>query len=183
MGIYDIFVIALALSLDAFGVMLCISINEEIKLKNKLSFAISFAFFQFLFAFIGGYGGFLFTRYIMSMPKIIGGFIISLVGVLMIKEGFQKKQECIFCRKSMYCILGISVSIDALVVGFTTLNFINNLIILMQMTLIIGVVTLFMCVIGITISKYIKKIAIISEYADYIGGFILILFGIKMILF
>lgn len=180
---YDIFVIALALSLDAFGVMLCISINEEIKLGNKLSFAVSFAFFQFLFAFIGGYGGFLFTRYIMSMPKIIGGFIISLVGVLMVKEGFQKKEECIFLRKSMYLILGISVSIDALVVGFTTLNFIDSSIILMQMTLIIGMITLFMCIMGITISKYIKKISIISKYADYIGGVILILFGIKMMFF
>ncbi len=61
------------------------------------------------------------------MPTIVGGLIIIVVGILMILEGFKQKEKSIFLNKSMYFILGISVSIDALIIGFTTLTYISNL--------------------------------------------------------
>ena len=48
--------------------------------------------------------------------------IISLVGVVMIREGFENKGKCPLLKPKMYFILGVSVSIDAMVVGFTALN-------------------------------------------------------------
>ena len=50
MELYPLFIIALALSLDAFGVALCIGLNNQAKFKNKTGFTISFGFFQFLFS-------------------------------------------------------------------------------------------------------------------------------------
>ena len=182
MDIYPLFTIALALSLDAFGIALCIGLNNQTKFKNKVGFTISFAFFQFLLSYIGAYAGFLFNTYVASMPTIIGGMIISFVGVVMIKEGFENKGKCPLIKPKMYFILGVSVSIDAMVVGFTVLNNITK-VILLKDTLFIGGITLVMVTMAFIMSKYLKKIEVVSKYADYIGGIILIFFGLKMMFF
>jgi putative Mn2+ efflux pump MntP len=182
MDLYPLFTIALALSLDAFGVALCIGLNSQTKLVNKIGFIISFAVFQFLFSYIGAYAGFLFNTYVATMPSIIGGMIISFVGVVMIKEGIENGGKCPLLKPKMYFILGMSVSIDAMVVGFTVLNNITK-VILFKDTLFIGGITLIMCILAFIISKYLKKIEVVGKYADYIGGIILIIFGLKMMFF
>lgn len=183
MSLYSLLIIALALSLDAFGIAICIGLNDGVKLKNKLEFILSFGFFQFLFSILGAYAGILFNIYVTSVPNIIGGTIISLVGVLMIKEGFENKGKCPLINPKMCIILGISVSIDALVIGFTVLNKVPNNLQLFQYTLIIGLVTLIMSTFAFFIAKYLKTIEFVGKYADYIGGIILIIFGIKMMFF
>jgi len=65
-------------------------------------------------------------------------------------------------------------------VGFTTLNTINNFL-LMTECLIIGIISLIMTSIAFVIAKYLKRISLISCYAEYIGGIILIIFGLKII--
>jgi len=181
MSFYELLLIALALSLDAFGVALCIGLNDKAKLNNKIAFATSFGFFQFLFAFIGAFAGFLFNTYVASVPNVIGGIIIVLVGGLMIKEGLENKGECPLLNFKMYIVLGISVSIDAMVVGFTAFNKVISNIILLQDTLFIGIITFIMSIGAFFISRYLKRIEVVGKYADYIGGVILILFGLKMI--
>jgi manganese efflux pump family protein len=183
MGIMDLFLIALAVSLDAFGVALCIGLNDKANRMKKLLFAISFGTFQFLFSLLGGLGGKIFTEKITSVPAVVGGIIIALVGILMIKEGMENKGECPILQPKMYFILGVSVSIDAIVVGFITLSNIKAIYTLTSYTLIIGGVTLVMCIFAFIISKYLSKIEVVGKYADYIGGVILILFGLKMIFF
>lgn len=183
MTMYSLFFIALALALDAFGVALSIGINKGIRFKNKLYFSISFGFFQFFFSFIGAYAGVLFNKYIFTFPNIIGGVIIAIVGIFMLKEGMDEKEENILLEKKMYFILGMSVSIDAAVIGFTILNNIANNLILSLNTIFIGIVSLIMSGIAFFIAKYLRKIKVIAKYADYVGGAILILFGLKMIFF
>ena len=183
MSIYSLFLIALALSLDAFGVALSIGLNRGIRLRNKAIFTTSFGFFQFLFSFIGAYAGFIFTKYIAAVPSIIGGIIITVVGILMIKEGLDEKEECLLFSPKMYLVLGVSVSIDALVIGFTALSNLGNHLAILESTIFIGVVTFVVTGIAFIISKFLHKIAIISRYADYIGGIILVVFGVKMIFF
>lgn len=183
MNLYTLFLISLALSLDAFGVSLCIGLNNRIRLKQKLLFAFSFGFFQFFFSLIGAFTGFLFNTYIVSVPTTIGGIVIAAVGVLMIKQGIENKGECPYLDPRMYFILGVSVSIDAMVIGFTVLNSFSNVIVLLDQTIFIGVFTVIVSILGFIIAKYLKRIKIISRYADYIGGIILIIFGVKMIFF
>lgn len=181
MDFYSLILIALALSLDAFGVTLCVGLNRGANVKYKMLCVISSAFFQFLFALIGAYAGFLFNTYIASIPEILGGIIIGIVGILMLKEGMEEKEECALLRPGTAIVLGISVSIDAMVVGFTALHEVQGLAAIFESTLLVGVVTLIMCLIALAIAKYLSKIELISKYADYIGGIILILFGFKMI--
>lgn len=183
MGFYLLLSIALALSLDAFGVAICIGLNNQVSRNNKYLFAASFGFFQFLFSLLGAYIGLLFNTYIASVPQVIGGIAIALVGILMIKEGYENKGECPLIKPSMYFILGMSVSIDAMVIGFTALSNISNTILMISDTIIIGLVTLVMSIIAFFLARYLKRINTIGKYADYLGGIILILFGIKMIFF
>jgi len=176
----EVGIIALALAMDAFGVALSIGINSAVRRKNKIYFAISFGFFQFALSLAGAVGGYFFNNYIATIPNIIGGGIVAIVGVLMVKEGMEQKEECILLKFRMYFILGISVSIDALVVGFTALNGNLDAARLLQDTGIIGLVTLILSLMAFYLGRYAKRITIVAKYADYIGGVILILFGMKM---
>jgi len=183
MELVELFFLALALSLDAFGIILCIGINKDSTLKSIITFVFSFGFFQFALSFLGGYTGINFNKYIFPIPTFVGGLIIIVIGILMLLEGFNEKEKSILLNKSMYFILGISVSIDALVIGFTTLSYISNLFYLLTCSLFVGLITAIVCTLGAILSKYIKKISIISSYIDYIGGLILILVGLKMLFF
>jgi putative Mn2+ efflux pump MntP len=182
MSLFSLLVIALALSSDAFGVALGIGLNRGISFKSKANFCFSFAFFQFFFSYIGTYLGIYFTKYITDMPNIAGGIILLLVGMLMIKEGADDKEICLNFKVSTYIFLGISVSIDALVVGFTAFNHVIGSINVILYTLLIGVVTFFVCILAFLISEYLNRIEFIGKYANYIGGAMLIALGIKTII-
>ncbi len=181
MSFYSLLSIAIALSLDAFGVAVCIGLNNQVRRNNKYLFALSFGFFQFLFSLIGAYAGFLFSTYIADMPEVVGGIVIALVGAMMIKEGYENKGECPLIKPSMYFVLGMSVSIDAMVVGFTAFHEISSMAVRLSDTIFIGGVTLVMSLGAFFLARYLKKIHYIGKYADYLGGIILVLFGFKMI--
>lgn len=83
----------------------------------------------------------------------------------------------------MSLVIGISVSIDALVLGFTSLNHLGSTIILFIDCFLIGLITLTLCTIGFFICKYIRKVEFVCKYANYLGGLALIFLAIKMILF
>jgi putative Mn2+ efflux pump MntP len=183
LGFYLLFSIALALSLDAFGVAVCIGLNNQVRRNNKFLFALSFGFFQFLFSLIGAYAGFLFNTYIAAVPEVIGGIVIAVVGAMMIKEGLENQGECPLIKPSMYFILGMSVSIDAMVVGFTAFHEVTSMAVRLSDTLFIGLVTLIMSLGAFFLARYLKKVNAIGKYADYLGGVILIIFGVKMIFF
>ncbi|MBL4936667.1 manganese efflux pump [Clostridium sp. YIM B02515] len=181
MSFFSLLTIALALSLDAFGVAVCIGLNNQVRRNNKYLFALSFGFFQFFFSLIGAYAGFLFNTYIASVPEVIGGIVIAIVGCLMIKEGYENKGECPLIKPSMYIVLGMSVSIDAMVVGFTALDNIKSAAAVFTDTLFIGIVTLIISLGAFLLARYLRRVNAIGKYADYLGGIILIIFGLKMI--
>jgi len=183
MDFYSLFVIALALSLDAFGVALCIGLNKGTTAAAKAMVATSFGFFQFLFSLAGALAGFVFTTYITSVPSIIGGAVVSFVGIMMLKEGREEKEECYILKPAMIAVLGVSVSIDALVIGFTALSSVQGASAVLFDTLFIGAVSFVMSFIAFYLSKHLHKIDLVSRYADYIGGVILVLFGMKMMFF
>ena len=183
MDIIYIFILGVALAMDAFGVSLSIGVNKLVGRKSKIAYIISFGFFQFLFCFIGGVAGYLFDNYIASIPNLIGGLVIGAVGIIMILDGLKSKEDTILIKKSMVLVLGVSVSIDALVVGFTLFHQIGGIAVLFVDCLLVGLITLLLCTIAFFSCRYIIKINFISKYADFFGGIALILFAIKMIFF
>ena len=183
MDIKDVFIIGIALAMDALGVTLSIGLSKGVSRSRKIAFIISFGFFQFLFFFIGGVGGFLFEKYITAIPNLIGGIAIFIVGVLMVKEGFDGEYEEVglLIKNYMLVVLGVSVSIDALVIGFTTFHKLSNISVLFIYSLIIGLITVLFTNCAFIMGKYIKKIDFIAKYANFFGGGALIIFGLKMI--
>ena len=183
MSIIFVIIIAIALSMDAFGVSLSIGVNNGVNRRQKILYLLSFGFFQFLCTFIGGELGYFCNTYIVSLSNFIGGIIIGVVGLLMIIDSLKKKEETVLAKKSMALILGISVSIDAMVVGFTIFKDISSPIILFVDSFLVGLITLFACTVAFYICRYIKKIEFVKSYADLFGGVALILFSIKMLFF
>ncbi|RKD34185.1 manganese efflux pump MntP family protein [Thermohalobacter berrensis] len=183
MSLLEVIIISLALALDAFGVAISLGLDRRINKRRAFLFTLSFGFFQFLFAFIGGYSGNLFNRYIFTLPSVVGGTIILFVGILMLKDGYSNKQGIINFHWCLSIVLGICVSIDALVIGFSSFNGFKTIYSLFINSAIVGSITSFLTGISFIISKHVRNIKFISYYADFIGGIILILFGIKMILF
>ncbi|MCH5138138.1 manganese efflux pump, partial [Clostridiaceae bacterium UIB06] len=55
--------------------------------------------------------------------------------------------------------------------------------VILKDTLFIGTITLIMASIAFIFARYLKRISLVSKYADYIGGIILVIFGIKMMFF
>lgn len=183
MNLYDVTIVGIALAMDAFGVTLGIGLNPIIKRENKMKFVLSFAFFQFLFTYVGGSLGYLFELYITDIHSIAGGIIIGIVGILIIIDGFKAKESKVLMKNSTCIILGISVSIDALVIGFTAFHQISKNLLLCVDAVLIGLITFFICTLGFFICKYIKKITFVTKYADFFAGITLIFFGFKMIFF
>lgn len=183
MGVLNVFIIAIALAMDAFGVSLSIGIDRKVEDKNNSYLAIlSFGFFQFLFSLCGGIVGSYFNNYVCAIPSKLLGAIIALVGILMINDGRKNDEKREFTGVFIIILLGISVSIDALAVGFTSFSIISNLLIILVDSIIIGLVTSFMCYVAFLIAKYVRKINMITKYSSYLGGIILILIAIKTLL-
>lgn len=185
MNLKDIIIVGVALAMDAVGVSISIGVNSAINKKNKIEFIISFAFFQFLFFFLGKISGNLFETYITAIPNVIGGIAIAIVGILMISDGFENKEndERMLLKKGVALILGVSVSIDAFVIGFTGFGYISNIIRIIFECSIVGFITLILCTFAFFLCRYIRKVEFISKYADFFGGATLIIFAIKMIFF
>ena len=182
MGIFEIIVIGIALSMDAFGVSIGVGVNSTIDRRNKIQYILSFGIFQFLFIFAGGVLGYYFDTYIVHIPTLLGGIIVGAIGVLMIVDGIKDKENSMLIKNSMIIILGISVSIDALIIGFTVLHSLSVFVLLVD-SILVGLITLFFCTIAFFLCRYLRRIKFISNYANYLGGIALILFAIKMIFF
>ncbi|MBQ6819885.1 MAG: manganese efflux pump [Clostridium sp.] len=182
MDLKDVILIGIAMSMDALGLSISLGINPYLVKKNKIRFILSFAFFQFLFLCIGGILGRFFDTYIVSIPNMLGGIIISLVGLAMIISAFKNddNDESLLIKKSMYIILGMSVSIDALVVGFTSFYEVMVLLIFVD-SILVGLITLLFCTTGFFLCRYARKIEFICKYADLLGGIILLALALEMI--
>lgn len=183
MQVLNIIIISIALALDASGIAFSIGIDRKLKRADKIFFIFSFGFFQFLLAFLGGYFGCLFNIYVFKLSSMMGGIIIILVGIFMIKESLDDNTKLVKFTFIIKIALSISVSIDAFVVGFSTFNSIDSMFIIFDYSIIIGLITTLMTSIAFNISKRLSKINFIKKYADLSSGTILILFGLKMILF
>lgn len=184
MGIREVVLIGIAMSMDALGLSISLGINPNLVRENKLRLDASFSFFQFFFIFLGGIVGKVFDKYVVSIPNMIGGVIITIIGVIMLMGTFKKdnRNEFFLIKKSMCFILGMSVSIDALVVGFT-IFFQEQYIVLFIYSILLGLITLFICTTGFFMCKYARKVSFICKYSDVLGGLILLILGLKMIFF
>lgn len=187
MGITTILLTAFALSMDAFAVSITKGITLN-KINKQIAFKIAFFFglFQGVMPFIGWFLGIRFESYIKSIDHWIAFFLLSFIGIKMILDAKEVDNDVLNTNEkynSLYSInnkeliiLSIATSIDALAVGIS-FAFLN--IDIVPICLSIGIITFLVCFIGVIIGKKIG--AMFKNYAQIIGGIILILIGLNIL--
>ncbi|MFP4198819.1 MAG: manganese efflux pump MntP family protein [Halanaerobium sp.] len=162
---------------------MAIGCGTRTKLKEKTEVIFSFGFFQFFFALIGGLTGNYIDQNFFTISNYFSGAIIFLLGIFLIREGYKNGEECIYRKLNFWTVvvLGVSVSIDALGAGFSLL-FNLNYSLIFNYSLIIGLIASIITAASFKIVHYIKHIALVEKYADYVGGFILLLIGLNTFL-
>lgn len=181
MGITELFLIAVGLSMDAFAVSVCKGLSTGwLKPRHYLAVGAWFGGFQALMPAVGYLLGSSFEKYITRYDHWIAFILLAFIGGNMLKEGFSKESESVnsYFRPSAMAVLAVATSIDALAVGitFALLPDVN----IAAAVLFIGIITFVLSCVGLKIGnvfglKYKSR----SEIA---GGAILILIGLKILL-
>ncbi|MDA3885318.1 MAG: manganese efflux pump MntP family protein [Candidatus Delongbacteria bacterium] len=177
----EIIILALALSADAFTVSISSGVCvKHIKFTQSIKMALFFGFFQGIMPIIGWFAGSTFHYYLKNYGKWIALALLAGIGIKMIVESFDhENEECKdYFNNRILFILAIATSIDALAAGLS-LKFMDIDIFIPAG--IIGLITFFMSLIGITVGKLAgNKLGRSSEVA---GGLILIWIGIRLVIF
>lgn len=181
MGIIELFILAVGLSMDAFAVSICKGLAmDKCPVQKAAICGIWFGGFQALMPLIGFLVGYQFKNYITSIDHWIAFGLLTIIGANMIKEAFSDESDEAdnsLGVKTMF-LMAVATSIDALAVG-VTFAFLPDTNIIAAISLI-GVTTFVLSTIGAKLgnffgAKYQKK-------AQLAGGIILILLGIKILL-
>ena len=189
---------AFALAMDAFAV----SVSKGMTLKNltkgtAIKIALFFGGFQAAMPLIGWVLGISFQGYIKAIDHWIALILLTILGGKMIYEFYENRKESAnegneivseisttldaeennkseLSNKEL-TTLAIATSIDALAIGvsFAFLN-VN----ILSSSLIIGIITFVVCFIGVIAGKKIG--GIFKDYAELVGGIILIIIGINI---
>lgn len=185
MGLVEVLILAVGLSMDAFAVSVCKGLAmKKIMIKNACIVGLWFGGFQAMMPLIGFFLGSRFQVYIEAVDHWVAFALLFLIGVNMIREAvFGEEEECDCCSVKARDMIApaFATSVDALVVGIAmAMAGAGKGLNIFLSCGIIGVVTFALCVAGVKIggvfgSKYKKP-------AEIAGGIILILIGVKTVL-
>ncbi len=179
MNIFELFLLAVGLSMDAFAVSICKGLAmNKVSIKEMIITGLWFGGFQALMPLTGYFLGSAFEKYISGFDHWTAFIFLSFIGINMIKESFSKDNQVDSSLGfKIMLAMAIATSIDALAVGITfgLLPDIN----IVFAVLFIGIVTFFLSAFGVRIGnsfgvKYKSK-------AEISGGIILILIGTKIL--
>lgn len=175
----------ISLAMDAFSV----SVTDGIILKkpNLLQagkISLFFGFFQFLMPMLGYLFGSSFFAYIKAFDHWLAFSLLAFIGGKMIWEAFHEDGCCCENNKNpldsyTLFILAIATSIDALVVGITFAMELS-LILALVSSLIIGIITFFICIAGVYLGS--KCGNFLGNKAEVIGGIVLLGIGVKILI-
>lgn len=175
--------LGVGLAMDAFSVSLANGLNEPKMKKGRMTLIAGvFAGFQAFMPFAGWVCVHTVLQYFQIFEKFIPWIALALLGYIggnMLKDGIQNKEEEVETAEVGFKALmvqGIATSIDALSVGFTIAEY--GLLMAVVAALIIGVLTFFICFVGLALGK--KFGTVFSNKATIMGGIILIVIGLEI---
>lgn len=180
MGLIELFLLAVGLSMDAFAVSVCKGLAmKKISFVKAGIVGLWFGGFQALMPLLGYLLGSRFSQYITAVDHWIAFVLLAFIGGNMIKEALGEDEDEAndsLAVREMF-MLAVATSIDALAVGIT-FAFLNVQIV--PAISFIGTVTFVLSAIGVKVGnlfglRYKSK-------AELIGGVILILIGVKILL-
>ena len=189
MGIVELILLAIGLSMDAFAVSICKGLEtEKLTINESIICGIWFGGFQGLMPFAGFLLGTGFEAIINRIAPWLAFILLSVIGINMLREAFSGEEEETkpgFNVKTMF-MMAVATSIDALAVGITFVAvpvhivksslFVNTVI----ACIIIAVTTFIFSAIGVRVGNIFG-----SRYksgAEAAGGTVLICIGLKILL-
>ena len=182
MDFFTILFIGIGLSMDACAVSLAKGMSLDKSKIKKYAFILAFAFgfFQWLMPTIGYFAGSHFANYIQSVDHWIAFLLFRLIGINMLHEGKEEKEGTTKIHSIAFkdvLLLAIATSIDALAVGVSFAFLKVNLV---MATVTIGITTFVLSFICVLCGK--KLGSLFEKYAEFLGGTILIILGIKILI-
>lgn len=177
--------LGVGLAMDAFSVSLANGLNEPHMKKSRMCGAAGvFSAFQFAMPMIGWVCVSAIAHLFGAFQKLIPWIALVLLGYIggkMFYEGIRNKgdggEQAAVGWKGLI-VQGVATSIDALSVGFTIADYI--LIEALLSSLLIGIVTFFICYMGFVIGK--KAGTKLAGKAGVLGGVILIGIGVEILI-
>ena len=179
MSYFEIFILSLALSIDACIVSFSYGlVFDRERFKNAVLLASFTGFFQGLMPVIGYFLTNLVKNYIQPYAGVIVFLIFTYLGIKFIVEAFQKRDKKPLCigLKCLF-LIGIATSIDAFSAGITLSLFGNKI---LKPTLLIALVTFVNSNIGFWLGGKLKHLP--TKYLECGAGLLLIFLGVKAIL-
>jgi len=185
MGIGELLLLAVGVSMDAFAVSICKGLAmKKATVKASMTCGLWFGGFQALMPTIGFFLGTLFADAIQAIDHWVAFVLLGIIGINMLKEAFAKEEGCDCCEehnadlsvKTMF-VMAVATSIDAMAAGISLAMDDANILV---NALCIGITTFILSAVGVKVgnvfgSRFEKK-------AQMAGGIILILLGLKILL-
>ena len=170
MRLWELLVLAVGLSMDAFAVSVCKGLAlRRVGVKECLTAGVWFGAFQALMPLIGYFLGATFAEKITAVDHWIAFALLGLIGANMIRESFGEEEGML--------PLAVATSIDALAVGVT---FALLTIKIVPAVLTIGAITCALSAVGVKLGSIFGTRW--RNRAELAGGIILILLGTKILL-
>lgn len=181
MGFWEILLIGIGLSMDAFSVSICKGLaTRKFSWRMAMICALWFGVFQAVMPLIGFFLGVQFQGLIEAVDHWIAFGLLVMIGANMIREALSKQksesQDASLDFKTML-LLAIATSIDALAIGVSFACLQVNI---WKAVLVIGATTFLFSIAGVKIGNVFGSR--FEKQAGVVGGIILILIGLKILL-
>ena len=181
MSLWELFILAVGLSMDAFAVSVCKGLSvKKLKAKHMLTVGAYFGGFQALMPLLGYILGIQFQSMIQQFDHWIAFVLLVLIGLSMIKESREEAENLNDSFSFMTMLpLAVATSIDALAVG-VSFSMVELSVSIGTAAALIGCTTFAISVGGVFVGHIFG--AKYKNRAEFVGGAILMLIGLKILL-
>ncbi|WP_297215831.1 manganese efflux pump MntP family protein [uncultured Desulfovibrio sp.] len=191
MSFLTVFLLAVALSLDAFTVAVASGCAlRDVQMRHYLRVGGAFGFFQFAMPVLGWMLGQSVHQYIAAWDHWVAFVLLAWVGGNMLygawkdfRHGDTDAEDChgdgsdpTAWRNLL--VLGVATSIDALAVGLT---FAMTDTPVLWPSLVIGGVCFVISAVGLHLGRLLAGLAVLQRWAGLLGGLVLLGIGLRVL--
>jgi putative Mn2+ efflux pump MntP len=193
MGLAELLLIAVGLSMDAFAISVCVGLSAAKRdIRKMLTVGLYFGVFQAAMPLAGYLAAFMFADYVSAYAHWVAFVLLGFLGIKMVRDSYKKDgctdaddsgceeaAESKWSAKPSHMLpLAVATSIDALAIGvFFAVSQINNIVTAVS---VIGITTFVISVAGVQIGNLFG--AKFRSKAQLAGGVIMILIGVKILI-
>ena len=168
---------AFALGMDAFSISLGMGMYK-LRLRQIFKIGITIGVFHIVMPLLGMITGRFLSEQFGAIAAYIGGAFMLILGLQMIWSSFGKGEESLMTPVGMGLFLfALSVSLDSFSVGLTLGIYGARTFVVL---ICFGAGATLLSWIGLMIARRVQSW--LGKYSEVLGGFILLLFGIKLLI-